>query len=88
MAEETKPIEAPIYNLKLKVNGEEFECETQDLKESILSFAPRFVKTKVMITITNSSGKKCEKMLFVLKAKMLFRNKTYMNFFLNHLIFK
>jgi len=88
MEEETKLIEAPKYNVKMKVNGEEFECDTQDIKACILSHAPRFVKTKVMITITNSSGKKCEKMLFVMKAKMLFRNKTYLNFFVNHLIFK
>lgn len=88
MSEETKNLEAPTYNLKMKINGEIFECDTQDLKESILSYAPRFVKTKLLLTVTNEAGKVWEKQMFVFKAKQMFRNKIYMNFVLNHMIFK
>jgi len=88
MAEEQKLLEAPKYLLKIGVNDKITEVETMDLKESILSAAPQFVKTKVHINIENSSGKKFEKILFVNDAKQLFRNKIYMNFFLNHMIFK
>lgn len=84
MADETKE----KYFLKIKVNDEVKEIETEDLKEAILSAAPRFVKTKVMINIEKPNGKKFEKLLFVNDAKQLFRNEVYMNFFLNHMIFK
>jgi len=88
MADETKLLEAPKYFLKIKVNDKVTELETMDLKESILSAAPQFVKTKVHINVENSGGKKYEKILFVNDAKQLFRNNVYMNFFLNHMIFK
>lgn len=84
MADETKE----NYFLKIKVNDKETEVETNDLKESILAVAPRFVKTKVHINIENSEGKKYEKILFVNDAKQLFRGSVYMNFFLNRMIFK
>lgn len=84
MADETKE----NYFLKIKVNDKVTEVETDDLKESILAVAPQFVKTKVHINVENSAGKKYEKILFVNDAKQLFRNSVYMNFFLNHMIFK
>lgn len=84
MEDETKE----NYFLKIKVNDKVTEVETDDLKESILAVAPQFVKTKVHINVENEEGKKYEKVLFVEDAKKLFRNKTYMNFFLNHMIFK
>lgn len=84
MAEETKE----KYFLTIKVNDQINEIETDDLKESILSVAPQFVKTKVHINIEKPNGTKFEKILFVNDAKQLFRNKVYMNFFLNHMIFK
>ena len=84
MSEETKG----KYFLKIKVNDKVTEVETEDLKESILEAAPRFVKTKVHIIVEKPDGKKYEKILFVNDAKQLFRNDIYMNFFLNHMIFK
>lgn len=76
------------YFLKIKVNDNVTECETEDLKESILSAAPRFVKTKLHMNVEKPDGTKFEKVLFVNDAKALFRNATYLNFFLNHMIFK
>ena len=88
MADEQKLLEAPKYLLKIEVNDKITEVETMDLRGSILAVAPQFVKTKVHINIENPNGKKFEKLLFVNDAKQLFRNDTYMNFFLNHIIFK
>lgn len=76
------------YHLKLNFNGKEFESDTYDLKETIMSVKPFFLKTKLIFSCTNPSGWTCDKVILVKQAKMIWRNKVYMDMFINQLIFK
>lgn len=76
------------YHVVMKFNGVTHEFETDDLRESILNVRPIFLKTKILMTITLPDGRKCEKQLFVLKGKMLFRNEMFLQTFIRFLIFK
>lgn len=76
------------YHLKLKFNGKEFESDTKDIKSTIMSLKPFFLKTNIVFSCTNSEGEKCEKMIPVKRAKMFWKSNTYMDMFINQLIFK
>ena len=76
------------YHLKMKFNGKEFECDTNNLKESIMSFKPFFLKTNVNFSCINDKGEICSSYIPVKRAKMIWRNKVYMDMFINKLIFK
>lgn len=80
-------VELKQYHLVIEMNGEVFECDTNDLKESILEFKPLVVKTKVIFKITKGDLY-CEKIVFVRRARMIFRKNLFMKIFLNQLIFK
>jgi len=89
--EETKPKSSATknYHLKMKVNGTLFECETSDLKKSILSFKPTLaVKTHVNFYCKNPEGNVCEKVILSKRAKMMWKNDIFLNMFINQLIFK
>lgn len=75
------------YYLKMKLNDSFFETETNDLKSSILSFAPKTLKTKIVFTITKD-GKVCDRQVFVQKGKMLFRSNLFLDTFIRMLTFK
>jgi len=76
-----------LYTLKMKLNDQIFECETDNLQEAILANKPNFLKTKVILTI-EKDGKVCEKMVYGFNGRQLFRNTTFLRVFLNKLIFK
>lgn len=79
--------ETTTYRLSMSVNDEKFECETDNLKEAILSFKPAKIKTKVLFHI-EQGNKFCDKIVMVPKARMLFNNKTWLEAFIKQLIFK
>lgn len=81
-------IKAPIYNLKINLNCVESEHETSDLADTIISLAPKALKTKVLLHIVRYDGKVCDKIIFVRPARMLFNNKKRMDMFIRTLIFK
>lgn len=76
------------YHLKMKFNGKEFELKTKDLKSAIKSIKPLFLKTNVVFSCINSEGRQCDKYIPVKRAKMFWGNETYLNMFINQLIFK
>lgn len=76
------------YHLVMKFNDQIFELDTDDLRASIMSVAPKTLKTRIHFEITDDQKRFCKKQLFVFGGKMLFRSKMHMDIFLNHLIFK
>lgn len=76
------------YHVVLEFNGQTHNLFSDDIESAILSVKPLFLKTKLVINITNSEGKTCAKTFFVFPGRQLFRNKTFMKLFLNRLIFK
>jgi hypothetical protein len=75
------------YHLKMSFNDQIFETDTDDLADAIMSFKPKSLKTRIIITVTKE-GKSCMRQLFVFKGKMLFRSKLFLNIFIDMLIFK
>lgn len=71
----------------MKFNDQVFECDTDDLKEAIVGFKPKVLKTKIIFIVTKD-GKTCDRLLFVMRGKMLWRNKIFLDMFINKLIFK
>lgn len=76
-----------LYTVDVTFNGINFVTHTDDLEQTLADIAPRFLKTKVKIKI-EKEGKVFDKMLFLLPAKMIFRNKIARKIFVNRLIFK
>lgn len=74
------------YHLTLSFNDQVFEFDTDDLAESIMSVAPQFLKTRVLFKI-KYGDLLCDKMLFLLQGRRLFRNKVYLEVFINKLVF-
>lgn len=75
------------YHLVMKFNDQVFECDTDNLDESISAVRPFSLKTRVIFTITKE-GKTCERIVQAFPAKQLFRNKLYRGIFIQRLIFK
>lgn len=65
---------AKEFKLFVQLNDEVFETETDNLEESIQSFAPEILRTKVIIRVTKD-GKTQERMLYAQKGKILFQNR-------------
>lgn len=76
------------YHLKMKLNDQIFECDTDNLGESILSFAPKVLKTKIVFTITRKDGKVVDRQEFAKRGRMIFRKKLFLDIFLKNLVFK
>jgi len=81
-----KPKKAPEFHLVVKLNDEVFEFDTDDLRESILSVEPEFLRTKVIIEVTKD-GKKLDRLYFLQQGKKLFYNRYFMDTLINNLIF-
>ena len=75
------------YSLTIALNDQIFTIETDNLAEAIMSVAPRFLKTRVLINI-KKGNLVCEKMLLLLEGRRIFRNKVALEVFINRLIFK
>ena len=71
----------------MKFNGKEYECKTNNLSEAIMQFKPNFLKTNVNFYCKTKEGI-CNKVVLAKRAKMMFRNKVYLDMFINQLIFK
>lgn len=74
------------FKLQLRVNDEVFKCQTDDLKASMLKFAPDVVKTRVRIRI-EKDGRVCERQYNILKGRMLFKRKMMLDIFVRKLVF-
>jgi hypothetical protein len=83
---EKTPKESKLYSLFISLNDKTFDIETDDLRESIRSVEPEFLRTKVIIKVTKD-GKTLERVLYLAKAKMLFQNKYAMDSLINNLLF-
>jgi len=81
-------VEQKDYHLEIKMNDTVFATTTNDLRDAIVSNAPKVLKTKVLFTIKNKEGKTCERQFFVNRGKMIFRNQIFMTAFLKNLIYK
>lgn len=80
---ERKPRTSYKYKLTIKMNDKVFTANTNDLQTSIKSFEPKlpeYLKTKVVFHI--KEGKRvCEKVVFLPKAKIMFRNPISLQMF-------
>lgn len=74
------------YHLVVKLNDQVFEFDTDDLRESILSVKPEFLRTKVVLEITKGD-KTIDRLLYLRQGKMLFINRFAMDSLLKNLIF-
>ena len=75
------------YKLVMVMNNEVFECETTDLKQAILSFAPKQLKTKIFFKIMKD-GKVATSVMFLRKGRMLFKKELFLETFIRFLRFK
>lgn len=75
------------FKVHIKMNDQEFVADTNDIASFITSLKPTFLKTKVILTI-EKEGKKCEKVVFGLRGRQLFRSPLFLRTFLSKLIFK
>lgn len=88
LLEKSKAIpEKKKYHLSMKFNDNTYECDTDDLASAIMAFKPIFLKTKVIFRV-EKDGKVCERLVFLFRAKQIFRNKLSLDIFINKLIFK
>lgn len=77
------------YYLTMKMNDSIFQTYTDNLYEAILSFKPKMLKTKILFTIIRTSDNaSCERQVFALKGRNLFRNKMFLETFIRLLCFK
>lgn len=81
-----KKEEAKEYHIVIKLNDNVFEFDTDDLRETILSVKPEFLRTRVLLEITKG-GKTLDRMYYLQQGKMLFINKYAMDTLLKNLIF-
>ena len=75
------------YKLQIEMNDEVFKCETDDLRKSILKFAPQVLKTMIKFRI-EKDGKVCERIYNAISGRMLFKQNIMLEVFINRLIFK
>lgn len=75
------------YHLVVKLNDQVFEIDTVDLAEAIKSFEPEFLRTRVIIQVTNSAGKTLERVLYLNDGKRLFNNRYTLEALIRNLIF-
>lgn len=75
------------YHLIMKFNDKIVDKTTDDLFNSIREEDPGYLKTKIIFNISTKEGS-CERLVFIHKGKMMFKNDIFLNTFINHLIFK
>ena len=75
------------YELTIKFNDQIFTCKTKDIAQALVDLAPARIKTRVHLIIKKGS-KTAERLLFVPRAKQLFRNKFFRDLFVRKLNFK
>lgn len=75
------------YHMKVRMNDQVFECDTNNLEEAIMAIKPAVLKTKIQFEITKD-GKLCERQVFVNRGKMIFRNSMFLKTFIRFFIFK
>jgi hypothetical protein len=75
------------YNLTMSLNDQVFNVETDNLYEAISELIPFQLKTRVIILVKKGELS-CEKMMLLLEARRVFRNKVALEVFINRLIFK
>lgn len=66
------------YHVVVKLNDQVFEMDTDNVQEAIQSVAPEFLKTKLIINVTNDDGRQAERVLYLQKGKVLFTNRYAM----------
>lgn len=77
------------FHLMVKFNAQVFEFDTDDLFKAFREIPkPYVLKTKVVVTATDSEGKKAEKALLGSMARALFRNDTALRVLIKRLLFK
>jgi hypothetical protein len=85
---EQAPRETKRFTVLACINGEDHTVKTNDLHEAITNLKPLMVKTKVTFLIKDSKTKmKCERLLLLNAAKMMWRNKYALEAFVTRLIF-
>jgi len=80
------PEKEPEFHLVISLNDKVFEFDTDDLRESIMSVEPEFLRTKVILKVTKD-GKTLDRLYFLQQGKKLFYNKYFMDTLINNLIF-
>ena len=80
------PAKEPEFHLVIILNDKVFEFDTDDLRESIMSVEPEFLRTKVILKVTKD-GKTLDRLYFLQQGKKLFYNKYFMETLINNLIF-
>jgi hypothetical protein len=75
------------YNLTMSFNDQVHNVETDNLYEAISELIPFQLKTRVIILVKKGELS-CEKMMLLLEARRVFRNKVALEVFINRLIFK
>ena len=63
------------YHVVINLNDQVFEIDTNDVQEAIMSVAPQFLKTKLIINVTNDEGRHAERVLYLQRGKLLFTNR-------------
>jgi len=81
-----KKEEEKEYHIVIKLNDKVFEFDTDDLRETILSVKPEFLRTRVLLEITKGN-KTLDRAYYLQQGKMLFINKYAMDTLLKNLIF-
>ena len=72
----------PKYNLTVSMNGEVFDCKTDDLKGAFQKLSSQQVQTEAYITIKQGLSD-FTKRLTLVNAKKLFRDEESLDIFLS-----
>ena len=81
-----KKEEKKEYHISISFNDETFEFDTNDIRESILSVAPQFLRTRVILKITKGD-KTLDRLYHLQQGKQLFVNRYAIDVLLKNLIF-
>jgi hypothetical protein len=86
---EDKAVEQKKQDFKFSIsfNNQTFDFIDEDLNKNVLSVAPAFLKTKILIVL-EKEGKRAEKQLLGFQARQLFRNEMFRRITLQRLILK
>lgn len=77
------------YSVEMELNDKVISFETNNLRDGIFEHRPDVLKTRVIFNIKdNFNGTSCEKMVFLIPAKMMFLRKFNLEVFTHRLLFK
>lgn len=76
------------YKMTVSFNGQVFEFVTDNLFASFRTIEKPFLKSKVVVTVEDSEGKKAERSLLGHMARSLFINDTALRILFKRLILK